>query len=595
MPSRDSHQVLSPRAIRLVLLSLVASLFLASLNQTVVGTAMRTIADDLGGLSMQAWVTTAFLIASTVSTPIYGKLSDIFGRRPLLLASMILFLTGSLLAATSGDMIQLAAYRAVQGLGAGGLMSLPLAIIADVLSPRERAKFQGLFMAVFGISSVAGPIVGGIFAGADELLGITGWRWVFLVSVPLGLAAFLLVWHYLRLPRTEGSARIDWWGTALVVLIVVPLILVAEQGAYWGWTSPLSIGCYLTVIAATIAFIAVERMMGDDAIIPLSLFRVPAFSVTVGLSVCIGFGMFSVMVILPLYMQIVLRLDPTAAGLALLPQVFSQLISSMIMGFVIAKLGRTKPVLVGGTALLLTSLILLATTRFDDPLWRLYLPMVMFGISLGGLLQALTMTLQASVQPNQIGVATSASTFFRSIGGTFGTGISFSMLFGSLTTTIPQGTQQPEIAAAMKAALADSRVVGAPENARISDLLQGPLDRAALALNGDTTFLVGADDRLAAPFLWAFNESTILAFWFSLAVVAVALALSFMLPGTRLGDRSALQELHDRGEILPPDAAAGAAPTGTIPIIRPRIPTTSRTETGERTETSENTQQRSSD
>lgn len=556
----------SRRQIRLVLLSLVVAVFMSSLNQTVIGTAMKTIADDLGGLSLQAWVTTAFLIAMTVGTPIYGKLSDVFGRRPLLLVAMGIFALGTVLSSFAGDMIQLAAFRAVQGLGAGGLMSLPLAILGDVLSPRERAKYQGMFMAVFGVSAVAGPLIGGLFAGIDTLLGIEGWRWVFLFNLPLTALAAWLAWRFLRLPRAHGRARIDWAGSVLVVLIVVPLILVAEQGAHWGWTSTPSIVSYAIVAVSLVAFIVVERRMGEDGLIPLHLFSSPSFSITVGLSVLVGFGMFSAMTTLPLYMQVVQQLSPTTAGLALLPQIGAQLLASLVMGFVLSRIGRTKWVVVVGVAVMLASFVLLSTMRYDDPTWRLFLPMALFGASLGALLQALTLTLQSAVEPRDLGVATAASAFFRQIGGTLGTGITFSMLFGTLLQTIPQGLAQPAIARDVSAAVADRAVQGAPANARILELVQGPAERAALALNGDTSFLQGADDRLVAPFLWAFNESMTLAYWFGVAVLVAALLLSLFLPDRPLGEKSALQELHDRGEIVPP-AEAGSAPTGPIGTI----------------------------
>ena len=562
----DSSPLLNRRQIRLVLVSLVVAVFMSSLNQTVIGTAMRTIADDLGGLSMQAWVTTAFLIASTVGTPIYGKLSDVFGRRPLLLAAMAIFAVGTVLSSFSTDMLQLAAFRAVQGLGAGGLMSLPLAVLGDVLSPRERAKYQGLFMAVFGVSSVAGPLIGGLFAGIDTLLGLDGWRWVFLFNLPLTALAAWLASRHLRLPRRHGTARIDWAGSVFVVLVVVPLILVAEQGSHWGWTSPAAIISYAIVLVATIAFVLVERRMRDDALIPLHLFASPSFSIAVGLSVLIGFGMFSVMTTLPLYMQVVQELSPTLAGLALLPQIGAQLLASIAMGFVLARLGRTKWVIVGGTALLLASFVLLSTMRWDDPIWGLFLPMAMFGAALGGLLQALTLTIQGAVEPRDLGVATASSSFFRSIGGTFGTGITFSVLFGTLPDTVLTGLRSPEHAAGIAAATADRAVVADPANARILEVVQGPDAQARLALNGDTSFLLGADDRLVAPFLWAFNESMTLGYWFGVAVLAGALLLALFLPDRPLGEKSALQQLHDRGEIVPP-AEAGAAPTGRIRTV----------------------------
>ncbi|MEP6843495.1 MAG: MFS transporter, partial [Pseudolysinimonas sp.] len=218
------------RQILFVIFGLMAGMFLSSLDQTVVGTAIRTIADDLDGLSQQAWVTTAYLIVSTISTPIYGKLSDIFGRRPLFILAIVLFLIGSIASGFSASIFELAGFRAIQGLGAGGLMALPLAIMGDMLAPRERAKYQGYFLAVFGISSVIGPLIGGLFAGAPEILFITGWRWVFLINIPIGLAALAIVLRFLHLPARSANrgVRIDWWGAATVIIAVAPLLLVAE-------------------------------------------------------------------------------------------------------------------------------------------------------------------------------------------------------------------------------------------------------------------------------------------------------------------------------------------------------------------------------
>src|SRR6478735_4061202 len=235
-----SEPIMGQRQIKLVMFALMAGMFLAALDQTVVGTAIRTIGDDLHGLSQQAWVTTAYLIVSTISTPIYGKLSDIFGRRPLFIFAIVVFVIGSILATFSTSMLQLAAFRAVQGLGAGGLMSMPLAIMGDILAPRERAKYQGYFLAVFGISSLLGPLIGGLFAGADEILGIAGWRWVFLINVPIGLVALGIVLRFLHIPKhPRHSVRIDWFGAAFVIMALVPLLLVAEQGRTWGWGSPI--------------------------------------------------------------------------------------------------------------------------------------------------------------------------------------------------------------------------------------------------------------------------------------------------------------------------------------------------------------------
>jgi len=231
----QSKAVMSQRQILLVIIGLMAGMFLSALDQTVVGTAIRTIGDDLKGLDEQAWVTTAYLILSTIATPIYGKLSDIFGRRPLFIFAIAVFILGSILATFSQSMIELAVFRGIQGIGAGGLMSMPLAIMGDILAPRERAKYQGYFLAVFGISSVIGPLVGGLFAGANQILWISGWRWVFLINVPIGVGALIIVLAFLHIPHhSRGRTRIDWFGATAVVVALVPLLLVAEQGQTWG-------------------------------------------------------------------------------------------------------------------------------------------------------------------------------------------------------------------------------------------------------------------------------------------------------------------------------------------------------------------------
>src|ERR1700710_2793556 len=233
---KDAGGVMSHRQILVIIGALMAGMFLSALDQTIVGTSMRTISDDLHGLSLQAWVTTAYLIMSTISTPIYGKLSDIFGRRPLFILAITIFLVGSLLAGLSTSMYELAVFRGLQGLGAGGLMALPLAIMGDMLAPRERAKYQGYFLAVFGISSVIGPLLGGVLAGSDQILWITGWRWVLLINVPIGVVALAVVLKFLHLPHTKRDrVRIDWFGAAAVILALVPLLLIAEQGRDWGW------------------------------------------------------------------------------------------------------------------------------------------------------------------------------------------------------------------------------------------------------------------------------------------------------------------------------------------------------------------------
>ncbi|WP_100365821.1 MDR family MFS transporter [Diaminobutyricimonas aerilata] len=528
-----------------VIFGLMAAMFLSALNQTVVGTSMKTIADDLDGLSLQAWVTTAFLIVSTVATPIYGKLSDIFGRRPLFIIAIVIFLIGSLLSGMANSMYELAAYRAVQGLGAGGLMALPLAVMGDILAPRERAKYQGYFLAVFGISSVLGPLIGGLLAGVDQIFGVTGWRWVFLINIPIGIIALAIVMAFLHLPHTPRSARIDWWGALTVVLAVVPLILIAEQGREWGWSSPGAWACYIVGAIGIVSFVWVERLMGDDALIPLKLFRSSTFSMATVLGVLVGFGMFGAMMTIPLYLQLVNGVSPTESGLLMLPMILGLMISSIASGQIIARTGRYRMFPIIGTFLLAAGFLYLTFSSYDKPVWFLMGGMLLAGLGLGQLMQTLTIASQNAVGPRDMGVATSAATFFRQIGGTLGTAVIFSVLFSRIPDTLKAAFENSAHQRELAAALQDPQVVADPDNARIVELLtskdQGKL---ADALNGDTSFLNAADDRLSAPFLDGFGQATVTVFWVSFAVVAIAFALSFFLKATPLREKSALQEAH---------------------------------------------------
>ncbi|MBF4614226.1 MDR family MFS transporter [Curtobacterium sp. VKM Ac-1376] len=470
-PTTASNVVMTHRQILLVIYGLMAGMFLGALDQTIVGTAIRTIGDDLHGLDQQAWVTTGYLIASTVTTPIYGKLSDIFGRRPLFITAIGIFIAGSFAASFSDSMLMLAGFRALQGLGAGGLMSLPLAIMGDMLAPRERAKYQGYFLAVFGISSVIGPLVGGVFAGADQLLFIAGWRWVFLINVPIGVIALFMVLTFLHLPKfgDRGKPRIDWWGATLVIVTLVPLLLIAEQGREWGWDSPAAFACYGIGAAGFIAFILVERAMGDDAILPMKLFGSRVFSMSAILSVLVGFGMFGAMLTIPLYLQIVKGVTPTESGFAMLPMVLGLMISSIASGQIISRTGNYQVFPVTGTAFTAIGFTVLTFLTADRPLWFLMTGMFLIGLGLGQLMQTLTLAAQNSVSPRDIGVATSAATFFRQIGGTMGTAVLLSVLFTLMPTNITAAMQnESDLKSALNAALTPS-VAKDPSNKGVMD------------------------------------------------------------------------------------------------------------------------------
>ncbi len=465
------------RQILLVIYALMAGMFLASLDQTIVGTAIRTIGDDLHGLDQQAWVTTAYLITSTIAVPIYGKLSDLFGRRPLYIFGIAVFLLGSLLSSFSTSMLMLAGFRAFQGIGAGALMSLPLAIMGDMLAPRERAKYQGYFLAVFGISSVIGPLVGGLFAGANQILFINGWRWVFLINVPIAIFALFMVLRFLHLPKFHADAkpRIDWFGAAAVIATLVPVLLVAEEGRTWGWASAGSIACYIIGGVGLISFILIERYMKADAIIPLRLFSSRVFSMATILGVLVGFGMFGAMLTLPLYLQIVFGLSPTASGFATLPMMAGLLIASIGSGQIISRTGKYRIFPVTGTAVTGAGFLVLTFLTIDKPLWFIFIAMFLIGLGLGQLMQTLTLASQNSVQPQQMGVATGASTFFRQIGGTLGVAVLLSVLFAALPGNIITATaNEKTLSSALDASLTPS-VATAPENTAIMKQLWTPI------------------------------------------------------------------------------------------------------------------------
>lgn len=541
----ESGGRMTHRQILFIIFGLMAGMFLASLDQTIVGTSMRTIGDDLDGISLQAWVTTGYLILSTISTPLYGKLSDIFGRRPLYIIAIAIFLVGSLLAGIATNMYELAIFRAIQGLGAGGLMSLALTVMGDILAPRERAKYQGYFLATFGISSVIGPLLGGLLSGAPEILGITGWRWIFLINLPIGAVAMVIVLLFLHIPHTKRAVRIDWWGVAAVILTVVPLLLVAEQGREWGWGSWGSILCYVLAPLGLALFIVVERRMGDDAIIPLKLFKSPTFSMATILGVLVGFGMFGAMMTIPNYLQIATGATPTEAGLLMIPMVLGLMISSIVSGQLISRTGRYRIFPILGTGLLSAAFFYLTFVSADKPVWFVLIGMLVVGLGLGQLMQTLTIAAQNSAGPRDIGVATSSSTFFRSIGGTLGTAVVFSVLFSRLGSTLAASFTDPAIIDGTRVAAADPAVQADPANAGILQVLtNAQADPSTLgdALSGDTSFLVGADPRLTLPFVDAWANATSTVFWVCLAVVLVAFVLSFFLKATPLRQKSALEE-----------------------------------------------------
>jgi len=540
---------MTQRQIWIVLMGLMSGMFLAALDQSVVSTAMRTIADDLDGLALQAWATTAYLITSTVSTPIYGKLGDIFGRRPLFLIAILIFIAGSLATGLAGSMLELAIFRAFQGLGAGGLFSLALTIVADIVPPRERARYQGMFLAVFGASSVAGPVIGGAFAGVDEFLFLDGWRWVFLMNLPIGAVSLFMVLRFLHIPHNPRPQKIDWWGAVTIVLAVVPFLLVAEQGREWGWASPLAIAMYLLGTTGIISFILIERKMKDTALLPLKLFTEPTFARTQLMGFIIGIGMFGGMITLPLVLQVVYGASPTEAGLLMLPMVGGLMVSSIVSGRLMSKTGKYRIFFNLGTGILLAGyLYLLLVLDASIPIWVVSIGMVMIGLGLGQLLQTTTVASQNSVHGRDIGVATSSITFFRQMGGTFGVAVFMSILFSQVTSKIVGAFDNETVKTGLAEALSDRAVTSDPANAEIIRLLQ---DGAVGAneITVDSSFLIGADERLTLPFRIGFVDSALNVFLLATVFVGIAFVISFFIKEIPLREKSASQEVADSSGI----------------------------------------------
>ena len=428
--------VLTHRQIMVILSGLLLGMFLAALDQTIVSTAMRTIADKLHGQTAQAWVTTAYLITSTISTPLYGKLSDTYGRKRFYLFAIGIFIVGSMLCGTATGIYQLAGYRAIQGIGAGGLMSLAFAIVGDIVPPRQRGRYQGYFMSVFGVSSVLGPVLGGTLAGQSTILGLDGWRWIFYVNVPIGLAAFFVVTRQLHLPVRRSNAKIDYIGAALLTIGIVPLLLVAEKGREWGWGSALTLGMILVAVAALVAFVPWERRMGEAAILPLRIFSSSVFNISSAVALLVGTAMFGSLVVLPLYLQIVRGNSPTKAGLLLTPLMLGIIAASTLSGKVMSRTGTYKMLPVAGTAGMFVAVLLFSTLGVDTPIWQAGIYMAMMGAGLGLSMQTLVISVQNALPPRDMGVATSSVTFFRSMGGTFGAAIALSVLFSTLAGNI---------------------------------------------------------------------------------------------------------------------------------------------------------------
>lgn len=540
---RAAGEVLTHRQTITVMVGLMLGMFLSSLDQTIVSTSIYTIANDLDGLSLQAWATTAYLITSTVTTPLYGKLSDIFGRRPLYLAAILIFLAGSLYAGSVHSMTELAIARGIQGMGAGGLLALALTIIGDIVALKDRAKFQGYFMSVFGISSVLGPVIGGAFAGSANILGFDGWRWVFFINLPIGLAALAVVFLYLHLPAKHAKQKIDYWGAAAITLAIVPLLLVAEQGRSWGWTSANSFLCYGLGVLGIVAFLLAEKRAGDYALIPLRLFQNITFGLSSLLNFIIGIGMFGAIAMLPMYLQLVKGLTPTEAGLMMITFTVGILTGSITAGRTISSSGTYRIFPILGTGVLTTAAVVMGLSLgVDTPLWVPGLIAVFFGLGLGFCMQPLTLAMQVSVPAKDMGVGTSSAAFFRSMGGAVGTAVFISMLFSLAADKIASGMKDAMQNADYLKVLKDPAVASDPANAKLYAFFKNGATNDSL---NDTSWLHTANSALTRPITEGFAQAIDAVMLTAAVLTGIAFLITFALPNKKLTDPKAAAQKAD--------------------------------------------------
>ncbi|MEV6138076.1 MFS transporter [Nocardia sp. NPDC051990] len=494
---------LSHRQILTILSGLLLGMFLAALDQNIVSVAIVRIANSLDGFDEQAWATTAYLITATITTPLYGKLADIYGRKPFYLTAIGLFVIGSVACTFATSMYELAGFRAFQGLGAGGLMSLAFTIIGDIVPARERVRYQGYFMMVFGSATVLGPVLGGFFSNYDQLWGLEGWRWVFLVNVPIGVLALGVVAKVLNVPHQRQDHRIDWFGAVALTTCVVPLLIVAEQGRDWGWTSQHALICYGIGAGGLLLFVLVEFLMKDAALIPMRLFKNSTFSVTIAGGFIVGIAMFGAIVMVPQYFQVVRGYSPTKSGLLMLPLVLGMMFGSQLAGVTTKLTGRYKILPVIGTFIIAVGAALYGQVHYDSPLWQ---PLVYGGVTgfgLGCCMQTLIIAAQNAGPRSDMGVSTASATFFRQMGGTLGVAIFLTILFNLLP----------------------HRIIDA-----FGGALPAGFDAAQLStMQSNTSGIAALPDELKVPILIGFTDSMHGVFYVAAGVALLAcLVLMFM-------------------------------------------------------------------
>jgi EmrB/QacA subfamily drug resistance transporter len=430
--------------VRLIFGALMLVLLLASLDQTIVSTALPTIVGDLGGIQHLSWVVTAYLLASTVTAPLYGKLGDLYGRKVVLQAAIVIFLIGSALCGTSQDMTELIAFRALQGLGAGGLLVTTIAVVGDIIPPRDRGRYQGLFGGVFGVSTVIGPLLGGFFV--DNL----SWRWIFYVNLPIGIAACAVIGVVFHARSTHGRPNIDYLGAVVLAGALSSIVLFTSLGGTtYDWGSAPILVMMAAGAVLLVAFPFVEARAGEP-IVPLVLFKNRTFAVASAIGFVVGLALFGSITYLPLYLQIVKGQSPTHSGLQLTPMMAGLLVTSILSGNLISRTGRYRAFPIAGTALMTAAVLLLAQLGVGSSPWVATADMVILGLGLGMVMQVLVLAVQNAVEHRYLGVATAGSTLFRQVGGSIGVA-AFGAIFANrlgdeLGRRLPAGAHVPTVA-----------------------------------------------------------------------------------------------------------------------------------------------------